>query len=210
VTFVVKFIMDIVIATLNQNKLKEFKALLKDFPVVLLSLKNFPKLPAIVEDGSTFYENALKKAASVACYTGKLTIADDSGIEVEALEGRPGVYSSRFAGENASDEENNAKLLRELNGVPFDKRGACFKCVLVIAEPEGGTSFVEGECRGVIVDGLRGHYGFGYDPLFLVPEYDKTFSEIRPEEKNKISHRARALQKLLKILPNYLPGQDKG
>jgi len=196
--------MDLVIATLNQNKLKEFKALLGGFAVTILSLKDFPHLPTIVEDGKSFYENALKKATKVARYTGELTIADDSGIEVKALGGRPGVYSSRFAGENASDEDNNARLLRELQGVPFDKRQARFRCVLVVAKPEGETAFVEGECKGIIIDEPRGHYGFGYDPVFLVPEYNKTFSEIRPEEKNKISHRAQALRKLLKLLPNYL------
>jgi len=196
--------MDIVIATLNQNKLKEFKALLEDFTATIISLRDFPQCPPLVEDGSSFYENALKKATNVARYTGKLTIADDSGLEVEALGGRPGVYSSRFSGENATDEENNARLLRELHGVPFDKRGARFRCVLVVAKPEGETAFVEGECKGIIIDEPRGHFGFGYDPLFLVPEYNKTFSEIRPEEKNRISHRARALQKLLKLLPNYL------
>jgi len=196
--------MDIIIATSNQNKLKEFKALLKDHKISILSLNDFPQIPAVVEDGKSFYENALKKATTVARCTGKLTIADDSGIEVEALGGKPGVYSSRFAGEDASDEENNARLLKELQGIPPDKRGACFKCVLVIAKPEGETAFVEGECRGTIIEELRGHYGFGYDPLFLVPEYNKTFSEITPEEKNKISHRAKALQKLLELLPNYL------
>lgn len=201
--------MDIVIATLNQNKLKEFKALLKDFAVTILSLKDFPHFPTIVEDGSSFYENALKKATNVARYTGKLTIADDSGLEVEALGGIPGVYSSRFAGENASDEENNAQLLRELHGVPFDKRQARFRCVLVVARPEGETNSVEGECKGIIIDEPRGHYGFGYDPIFLVPEYNKTFSEIRPDEKNRISHRARALQKFLKLLPDYLSEQNK-
>lgn len=197
--------MDLVIATLNQNKLKELKALLNGFPVTILSLKDFPHLPAIVEDGKSFYENALKKATTVASYTEKLTVADDSGIEVEALGGKPGVYSSRFAGENASDEENNAKLLGKLRGVTFDKRGARFRCVLVVVNPEGGTAFVEGECKGIIIDKPRGHYGFGYDPIFLVPEYNKTFSEIRPEEKNKISHRAKALRELLRLLPNYLP-----
>ena len=196
--------MDIVIATLNQNKLKEFKSLLNNYRVTVLSLKDFPHIPEIVEDGKSFYENALKKAVSVARYTEKLTIADDSGIEIEALGGRPGVYSSRFAGEDATDEENNSKLLQELKNVPPAKRGACFKCVLVVATPEGRTDWVEGECRGVIIGRRKGHYGFGYDPLFLVPEYNKTFSEISPEEKNKISHRARALQKLLKILPDYL------
>jgi len=196
--------MDIVIATLNQNKLEEFKALLEGFTATVLSLRDFPQFPPVVEDGSSFYENALKKATNVARYTGKLTIADDSGLEVDALGGRPGVYSSRFAGENASDGENNARLLRELHGVPFDKRGACFRCVLVVAKPEGEMAFVEGECKGIIIDEPRGNYGFGYDPVFLVPEYNKTFSEIRPEEKNRISHRAKALQKLLKLLPNYL------
>ncbi len=196
--------MDLVIATLNQNKLKEFKDLLKDFPVTILSLKDFPPISPMVEDGTSFYENALKKATIVARYTGKLAVADDSGIEVEALGGRPGVFSSRFAGEKASDKENNAKLLKELEGVLPEKRGACFKCVLVVARPGGETASVAGECRGVITNEPRGHYGFGYDPIFLVPEYNQTFSEITPEEKNSISHRARALQKLLEILPAYL------
>lgn len=202
--------MDIVIATSNQNKLKEFRALLKDYRVNLLSLKHFSHIPGIVEDGSTFVENARKKATLVARATGKLTIADDSGIEVEALGGRPGVYSARFAGEGAGDAENNAKLLEELKGIPVDKRGAGFKCVLCIATPDGETACVEGECRGVISDGLRGHHGFGYDPLFLVPECNQTFSEMPPEQKNRISHRSRALEKLLDILPRYLkePMQD--
>jgi len=196
--------MEIVIATLNQNKLKEFKALLKDCQVTLLALKDFPHIPEIVEDGKTFRENALKKATVVARATGKLTIADDSGLEVEALGGRPGVYSARFAGNGAGDAENNAKLLKELKGVPPDKRGACFKCVLGIATPQGETAYVEGECRGVVIDVLRGHHGFGYDPVFLVPEYNQTFSEMPPEKKNSISHRSRALAKLLDILPRYL------
>ena len=197
--------MDLVIATSNQHKLKEFKAILKGFPLTILSLKDFPDIPVVVEDGKSFYENALKKALTVARHTDKITVADDSGIEVDALDGKPGVYSARFAGEDATDEANNTKLLKELEGVSSDKRGACFKCVLVIAQPDGETAFVEGACRGTIIHEARGEYGFGYDPLFLVPEYDKTFSEITPEEKNKISHRARALKKLLKILPQYLP-----
>ena len=198
--------MDLIIATSNENKLREFKELLREFPFTILSLKDFPHIPPIVEDGNSFYENALKKATTVAQLTGKLTIADDSGIEVEALGGRPGVTSARFAGENASDDENNAKLLKDLEAVPPDKRGACFKCVLVVAPAEGKTAFVEGECKGTILHEPRGEHGFGYDPLFLVPECNKTFSEITPEEKNKISHRARALRKLLKILPHYLTG----
>jgi XTP/dITP diphosphohydrolase len=196
--------MDLVIATSNQNKLKEFTALLKDYRVALLSLKDYPQIPEIVEDGKTFRENALKKATVVARATGKLTIADDSGIEVEALGGKPGVYSARFAGNGAADAANNAKLLQELRGVPADKRGASFKCVLCIATPEGETAFVEGVCRGVIIDALRGQHGFGYDPVFLVPEYHQTFSEMPPEQKNRISHRSRALKKLLDILPRYL------
>jgi XTP/dITP diphosphohydrolase len=198
--------MDLVIATLNQHKLQEFKVLLQDFSVTLFSLRDFPHLPPIVEDGTSFVENALKKAVVVAHATGKLTIADDSGIEVEALDGRPGIYSARFAGEDAGDAENNAKLLKELKGLPPAKRGARFKCVLGIAQPEGETAFVEGECRGVITDVPRGQHGFGYDPVFLVPEYNKTFSEMAPEEKNRISHRSRALKKLLAILPRYLDG----
>jgi XTP/dITP diphosphohydrolase len=195
---------NLVIATSNQHKLKEFKALLTDYQVTFLSLKDFPHIPEIVEDGKSFRENALKKATVVARATGKLTIADDSGLEVEALGGRPGVYSARFAGDGAGDAENNARLLQELKGVPPGRRGACFKCVLGIATPQGETAYVEGECRGVIIDELRGHHGFGYDPVFLVPEYNQTFSEMPPEHKNSISHRSRALRKLLDILPRYL------
>ena len=202
--------MYLVIATSNEHKLQEFKALLQGFPLTLLSLKDFPHLPAIVEDGKSFVENALKKAVVVARATGKLTIADDSGLEVEALDGRPGVYSARFAGEGARDAENNAKLLQELKGVTPQKRGACFKCVLGIARPEGETASVEGECRGVIIDAPRGRHGFGYDPVFLVPEYNKTFSEMAPEEKNRISHRSRAFKKLLEMLPGYLEGDSSG
>ena len=200
--------MDLIIATSNKNKLKEFKELLKGFPFTILSLADFPHIPPVVENGNSFYENALKKATTVAHITGKLTVADDSGIEVEALGGKPGITSARFAGEGASDEENNAKLLGELADVPPEKRGACFKCVLVVAPAEGKTDFVEGECKGTIINEPRGKYGFGYDPLFLVPEYNKTFSEITPEEKNKISHRSRALRKLLEILPRYLQGES--
>jgi len=197
---------DLVIATSNQHKLKELKALLQDFPLTILSLNDFPDIPAVVEDGKSFYENARKKAVTVARHTDKITVADDSGIQVDALDGKPGVYSARFAGADATDEANNSKLLEELKDVPPDKRGACFTCVLVIAQPDGDTAFVEGECRGSIIYESRGDYGFGYDPLFLVPEYNKTFSEITPEEKNKVSHRARALRKLLTILPGYLEG----
>ena len=200
--------MDLIIATSNKNKLKEFKELLKELPFTILSLADFPHISPVVEDGNNFYENALKKATTVAHITGKLTVADDSGIEVEALGGKPGITSARFAGEGASDDENNAKLLSELEDVPPEKRGACFKCVLVVAPPQGKTDFVEGECKGTIIHEPRGKYGFGYDPLFLVPEYNKTFSEITPEEKNKISHRSRALRKLLEILPQYLQGES--
>ena len=199
--------MNLIIATSNKHKLREFKELLQEFPFTILSLADFPHLPPIVEDGKTFYENALKKATTVAQLTGKLTVADDSGIEVEALGGKPGIISARFAGKGASDDENNAKLLKDIKGVPPDKRDACFKCVLVIAPAEGKTAFVEGECKGTIIHEPRGEHGFGYDPLFLVPEYNKTFSEITPEEKNKISHRSRALRKLLEILPQYLQNE---
>ena len=160
--------MDLVIATSNQNKLGEFKALLQDYRVTILSLKDFPHIPEIVEDGKTFVENALKKATVVARATGKLTIADDSGLEVDALGGRPGVYSARFAGNGGGDAANNARLLEELKDVPPDKRGACFKCVLCIATPQGEKAFVEGECRGVIIEALRGQHGFGYDPVMQI------------------------------------------
>ena len=196
--------MKIVIATTNQNKLRELKELLRDLPVELLSLRDFPECPAVVEDGKSFVENALKKARAICAHTGMVTIADDSGLEVDCLSGRPGIYSARFAGDGADDRENYKKLLREMQGVKPEERGARFCCVLAIVSPEETEKVVTGEYRGAIITDARGHNGFGYDPVFLDTASGLSFAEMSPEQKNKISHRARALKQLLKLLPDFL------
>lgn len=193
-----------VIATRNQGKLREIKVILTPLGLKLLSLKDFPELPEIVEDGVTFAENAEKKAREVAQKTGCMTVADDSGLAVDALQGRPGVLSSRYAGENATDQQRYQKLLAEMAGIPEAQRGAAFTCSIAVASPGGRVQVVEGECRGRIALAPRGNYGFGYDPIFFLPEFGKTMAEIPPEVKNRISHRARALEKLKKVLPALL------
>lgn len=196
--------MEIVLATRNEGKLREIEDLLKGLDVEIISLRDIPQAPDVRECGSSFRENALMKAEAIASFTKKVTIADDSGLEVDALNRKPGVYSARFTGENASDDENNKELLRRLEGVPISKRCATFRCAIAIVSPGGKKSIIEGECRGVIQFEEKGRFGFGYDPLFFVPEFEKTFAELAPEIKNKISHRARAMEKLRRILKEFL------
>lgn len=201
--------MKIVLATRNQGKIEEIRSLLKGEEgrgsIEICSLKDYPDLPEIAEDGATFSENARKKALTVAQLTGQIAVADDSGLEVDALGGAPGVYSARFAGDGASDSANIKKLLASLRDIPLDKRGARFACVIALATPEGEVSLVDGECRGMIAMEERGTAGFGYDPLFIAPDYGKTFAELGSEIKNKISHRARALSKLCRLLESLNP-----
>ena len=194
----------IVIATRNPGKLREIEGILAPFALQILSLENFPGLPEVVEDGRTFAEKAGKKARAIADQTGLLTLADDSGLIVDALQGRPGVFSSRYAGENASDPDRWQKVLIEMAGVPEEKRQASFVCAIAIASPRGEMETVEGRCQGQIAFAPRGEHGFGYDPIFFVPEMGKTMAELEPEVKNRISHRAKALEKLRIILPKYL------
>ncbi len=196
----------LVIATSNPGKAKEIQEVLKDLPLEIKTLKDFPQITPPEEAGKTFFENALLKAKYYAEKTGCLCLADDSGLEVEALGGAPGIYSSRYAGEDATDEENNKKLLKELEGVPLEKRRARFVCVIVVCYPDGKYIKSEGIWEGRIALEPRGSFGFGYDPLFLVSEYNyqKTAAELKPEEKNKISHRGKALNQLKKILPEFL------
>jgi XTP/dITP diphosphohydrolase len=195
---------ELVVATENPGKLREIKESLKGMDVQILSLTDLPPLPPIVEDGSTFRENAFKKARSVAHHTGRLSIADDSGLEVDQLEGEPGVRSARFAGEEASDADNNRKLLRLLQDVPPSQRGATFRCVIAIVDPTDKESWVEGECRGVIGEKEKGTLGFGYDPLFIFTELGKTLAELPLVEKNRISHRGKALAALKEVLKDFL------
>lgn len=183
----------LVLATGNQKKLVELQAILQDAGVEILTLDDFPSLPEVEEDGQTMAENAVKKARIVCEFTGLPTLADDSGLEVDALGGRPGVYSARFAGEPADDVRNNAKLLNLMDGVPDEKRAARFRCVIALAVPEGGVRTATGTVEGRIGHGPRGTGGFGYDPLFTPEGYDQTFAELPGTIKNRISHRSRAL-----------------
>ena len=181
----------IVLATRNEGKVSEFKVLLKDFDVEIKSLKDFGPIPTVEEDGQTFEDNAVKKAQFTARVLGFPALADDSGLVVKALNGLPGVHSARYAGQDATDEENNLKLLKAMESV--ENREASFMCVLAIAVPSGPALIYEGTCEGVITESLTGNKGFGYDPLFLYPPLNKTFAQMSIEEKNQVSHRGRAM-----------------
>ncbi len=192
----------LVIATTNKNKVKEFQEILKAFPVTLRSLSDFGPLPEAIEDGETFDDNAYKKALHTARILGLPAIADDSGLLVEALNGAPGVYSARYAGDNATDKENVDKLLQDMRGVK--NRNASFQCVLSIAVPSGPALTYEGSCKGVLLDEPKGESGFGYDPIFFFEELGKTFAECTAEEKNKVSHRGKALAELKAEIPQVI------
>jgi len=176
---------------------------LKDLDLGILTLNDFPDVPDIEEDGKTFTENAFKKARFYSKYFGKLTLADDSGLEVDILNGMPGIYSARYAGKRVTHRENNQKLLREMEGVPISKRGARFRCVIAIVSQDGRGAITDGFCKGRIGFKEVGKKGFGYDPLFILPQYGKTMAQLSIEEKNRISHRGKALRKLRKILNNF-------
>ena len=195
----------LVMATRNAGKVRELAELLRDLDVRLLSLDDFPELPEIPEEGATFAENALAKAQTVARLTGLPALADDSGLEVEALGGRPGVFSARYAqdrtgGRTPSDEDNWRKLLDELREVSPEKRQARFVCEIALAWPNGRLLTTRGEVSGVIAQEPRGTRGFGYDPVFWVPAYEATVAELDLAVKNRISHRGRALKQLKDIL----------
>lgn len=192
--------MEIVIATRNNDKLKEIKALFKDLGVKISSLNDYASIPEIKETGKTFRENSLIKASKAAKLTGKLTLADDSGLEVKILNGRPGVYSSRFAGENVTYKDNNLKLLKSLEGVPRNRRGARFVCNVAIVEPAGRVIFIEKYCQGAISFKPKGNFGFGYDPLFIPRGYKKSFAELKPQTKNRLSHRGKAFKEARTVL----------
>jgi len=181
----------IVLATNNKNKVKEFKELLKDSPIEIKCLLDYGPLPEAVEDGETFDDNAYKKSYHYARVLGVPCLADDSGLVVDALDGRPGVYSARYAGENVTDRENCDKLLQELK----DKknRSAHFMCVLSLATPGGPALTWEGRCDGEITEERRGESGFGYDPVFFYPDFGKTFAEVPMDKKSEVSHRGRAM-----------------
>ena len=184
----------LILATKNNGKILEFRDLFKKPGIEIKTLDDFGPIPPVIEDGTTFEENAVKKAQFTARVLGVPAIADDSGLTVRALRGAPGVFSARYAGENADDESNNRKLLAEMEGV--EERTAAFVCVLAIAVPRGPALIYEGTCEGLIAETPRGDQGFGYDPLFYYPPFQKTFAQLTRKEKNDISHRGKAMEEL--------------
>lgn len=197
--------MKLLVATTNPGKLVEIEAALKDLPVEIIPLSRLSGWPEVVEDGTTFEENALKKARTLADFSGHVTLADDSGIEVDALGGAPGVYSARYSGEEGNDVRNNEKLLDALADLPQEKRRARFVCVLALCTPgsQGSKEWLFREaCEGWIAFEPKGTNGFGYDPLFFYPPFSKTFGEVDREAKGKVSHRGKALRKLAQALPS--------
>jgi len=189
--------MQLVVASQNQGKLKEIRSVLADSGIEVIGLDAFDDLTVAEEDGETFHDNARKKAVAIAEQTGQLCLADDSGLEVAALGGKPGVYSARFAGEGASDQQNNELLLKKLAGVPDAQRQGAFCCVMALCTPEGECQYFEGRIEGRILAESLGSQGFGYDPLFYVESHGCTMAQLPLDEKNRISHRGQALQKLV-------------
>ncbi|HJU60841.1 MAG TPA: XTP/dITP diphosphatase [Candidatus Binatia bacterium] len=195
---------ELLVGTTNPGKLDEIQGYLNGLPLKVLALPTLGTWPAVVEDGATYEDNALKKARTLAEYSGHLTLADDSGLEVDALNRAPGIYSARYCGEEGNDEKNNEKLLRELKNVPEEKRTARFVCVLALCAPKshGAKEWtVRESCEGRIAFSPKGQNGFGYDPIFFYPSLGKTFGEIDRETKATVSHRGKALKKLAQILP---------
>lgn len=191
----------LLIATGNPGKVRELAELLRDVPFEIVSLEDLDLPSEVEEPADSFEGNAVIKAEAYARMSGLLTLADDSGLEIDALNGAPGVHSRRFAGEDATDEERVQIVLQKLDGVPWEQRTARYRCVLAVAKPDGGdTVTCEGICSGIINLKVRGSGGFGYDPVFYLPEYEKTVAEMSLEEKNQVSHRARAAQKAVVML----------
>jgi len=202
----VPVITELVLATRNRHKGAELAALLGDMGVRIRTLAEFPDAPEVAEDGDTCRANAIKKATVIARHTGLPAVADDTGLMVDALGGRPGVYAARYAGETATYEDNWRKLLRELSGVPRERRRARFVTVAALARPTTDqVEVVEGLLEGLITEAPAGERGFGYDPVFFVPELGKTLAQLTPEEKNRVSHRAKAFAKVKELLGRKLP-----
>jgi XTP/dITP diphosphohydrolase len=196
--------MKLLVATSNQGKLRELKQLLAPLDLDVMGLDQLDNPPVVTEDGATFTDNARKKALTLARFSGCLTLADDSGLCVDPLDGAPGVFSARYAGEQGDDKANNVRLVKELRETPLNQRKAHFHCCIALAWPDGRCNTVDGRVDGLIIDQERGTHGFGYDPLFLVPEYGKTMAELPADIKNRISHRGRALQKILPLLKEII------
>lgn len=201
-------ITELVVATRNRKKVEEIRRILEGIPVKLYSLDDFPGCPEVEEDADTFEGNAVKKALAVAGYTGKPAIADDSGLEVYALNGAPGVWSARYAGADADDKKNLEKLLSELRGIEKEERGARFVCVIALASPDGRGETFQGLIEGRIGTEPIGFNGFGYDPVFYPAGFDRTFAEMSPGEKDALSHRGRALERLRSRLSSLIAAQS--
>jgi XTP/dITP diphosphohydrolase len=201
--------MKIILATQNQGKVRELQELLANEGIEVLSLRDISDWEDVEENGETFADNAALKARAAVKKTGLIALADDSGLEVDGLEGAPGVFSARYAGEPKDDERNNDKLLDRLETIPDDQRTARFRCALVVATPAGREYLTEGTVEGQILKQRRGQDGFGYDPIFYLPEYTRTMAELTLTEKNKLSHRARAFRKALPILQALKKSQEE-
>jgi XTP/dITP diphosphohydrolase len=200
--------MKLILATRNQHKTKEIKKILADSQIEILTLKDFPDVPEVEETGKTLEENAVLKAKSIFNATGIPALADDSGLEVDTLDGAPGVMSARFAGPECSYKDNNLKLLKLMEGIPEEKRGATFRCVVALALSSDDIRVVEGRVRGFITKKEIGGNGFGYDPVFFYPELGKTFAELEPEEKNRISHRGIAFRKAKELIKRIMTDNE--
>jgi XTP/dITP diphosphohydrolase len=188
----------IILGSRNPKKIREITQLMASYGIEIVGIADFSAVKEVIEDGDTFSANAAKKASEPARQLGRWVLAEDSGIMVDALNGRPGVYSARYSGADATDDSNNAKLIAELDGVVNERRGAQYVCHIAISDPDGNIRLsVEATCRGRITHQARGTNGFGYDPFFLILEYHRTFGELSPAVKQQLSHRARAFQRLI-------------
>jgi XTP/dITP diphosphohydrolase len=197
----------LIVASRNSKKIREIGELLIPHGIQVAGISRFPDVPEVVEDGTSFAQNAAKKAAETARRISQWVLGEDSGLEVVALKGAPGIYSARFSGAGATDESNNAKLIHDLAGVPEDRRNARYVCNVAVADPHGKIQLqLEAACHGRITDEPRGTNGFGYDPYFLIPEYHRTFGELSPCVKQHLSHRGRAFERLLPQLVRLLDG----
>jgi len=194
----------LVVATRNRKKLAEIKDILKGLDVRLVSLDSYKDVPRVLENGRSFQENAIKKAVKLARFTGKLCLGEDSGLCVDALGGAPGIYSARFSGRDKSDLKNNLKLLEMLKGLPLSERKAHYCCAVALADKKGLVGVVEGSCNGLIAFEPRGSAGFGYDPLFYIPKYKKTFAQLGEKIKHTMSHRYHALKKARPLIRKYI------
>lgn len=201
---------ELVLATRNRHKGEELSALLGDLDVRIRTLAEFPDAPEVVEDGATCEANAVKKAVTIARATGLPAVADDTGLEVDALGGRPGVFAARYAGEGATYEDNCRKLLQEMKGVPRERRTARFITVVALAHPNGSVDVAQGTLEGVIAEESSGTSGFGYDPVFFVPAIGKTLAQLSAEEKNRISHRAKAFARMRETLSASMENVKQG